>query len=66
MTEEDLNKLMEFGEYRGAIERTRISKVHSVESGEDGSLVYIVGRHHANAIVRALKDAGYSIVRTDQ
>lgn len=63
MNEDDLKRLVEFGAYRGVIERTRISKTFSVESDDDGNAVYIVGRTHASAIVRALNEAGYEIVR---
>jgi hypothetical protein len=63
MSPEDIEKLKDFGSYRGAIERTRIPKMLFVESGDNGETVYIVGRRNASAIVRALHEAGYEIVR---
>ncbi len=62
-TEDELKRLVEFGSYRGVIERTEISNVRSVSLDDGGGEVCVVGRRHANMIVRALNDAGYKIVR---
>lgn len=64
-SEDVTKKFIEFASYRGVIERTPISKIHSIDSDADGNPVYVVGRRHASLIVKALNDAGYEIVQRE-
>ncbi len=63
MTEAEMEKLLEYAAYRGVIERTEVDRTQSVALNDAGEQIYVIGRGHATAIVRALDAAGYQIVR---